>query len=444
MAMMSMSLVMMLMVGQGPNELLDLVSTKDYWRLESVELTAENMLAQLKPEPGAQNADIRRLMAIRALGELRSKAALPVLGKLTGSKELFVAEYAQRAVAAIGGKTLKGTGVPLARRMKDMNLLPAGTGMVIQYATAPGTGPVDIPKLIAQMGPMGESMLQEGGSDQITKPLVEVAGMIGNVRVDSVTIGLAGDMGNKKGYVVVVARGLYDAKRAAAALKKLMTDQNQQRIDKVAGLDVYRPDDEVALILASNELLVFTAGPQADQLPIEALAKAVKAGKGTLRDNKELAAIIDAADKSGRIWAAAQMTEVYRKAAPLFEPFHAAALSTKELKDSTQFTLLAQGKDADKVAAAVAQLHDELAKAGKQMDETTAQMPMLKPMAEFVKSIQVKQSAANVTITAKLTGKGSMGMLMAPMMMFNLRASPAPPMAEDGAVEVQPARPEGR
>jgi len=446
MGMMGMSFVMMLMVGQGPNELLDVVSTKGYWRLQGVELTAENMLAQLKAEPGEPNADVRRLMAVRALGELRKREALPLLRKLTDSKELFVAEYAKRAIATIEGKTLRGKGVPLAMRMEDVGLLPANCGLVAQFALAPGTGPVDVAKVIAQMGPMGEQMQQEGGLDQLTKPLVEVTGMIGNVRIDAVTVGLAGDVGNDKGFVVVVARGLYDAQRAAAALKGLMTDENRQRIDQVAGMDVYRPDDEVAMILVSNEHFVLAGGPNADQLPVEALAKAIKAGKGTLRDNKELAAIIDATDKSGRMWAAAQMTEVYRKGSPMFEPFHAAALSTKQGKGGTQLTLLAQGKDADKTAAAIAQFNAELANVRRHMEEGVAQMPMLKPMAELVKSIQVKQAGGNVTITAKMPGESSAGMMLAPMMLFGMRAVPsAPPaMVEEGPVEVQPAQPQGR
>jgi len=434
---MELLLTLVMSMGQGPSELLDLVPTTDYWRIQGVELTTENMQAQLKAE-GTDN--IRRLMAIRSLGELKSREALPGLIKLAGSKELFVADYAKRAIAAVGGRKWQAKGVPLAVRVKHVNFLPAGTAMVGQFAVSPGGGPVDLAKLIGKMGPMGEQLQREGGIDQMLNPLLQFAGMVGNFRVDSVTMGVSGNVANREGFVVFIARGLYDAKRCAAALKGAMTDGDEQKIEKIAGLDVYRPDDEVAILFVSNEVLAFTGGPSADQLPVEALAKALKAGKGTLRDNKQLAAVIDATDKTGRIWAAAQLTETYRKATPIFEPFHAASLSTNFGKDGTLFTVLAKGADADQVSAAVAQLNDQLTQARKQMDETLGQMPMLKPMAEFLKSIAVKQAKADVTITAKMSGDATAAMMLAPMMMFGARAS-APddqPMVEED-MEVQPA-----
>ena len=41
------------------------------------------------------------------------------------------------------------------------------------------------------------------------------------------------------------------------------------------------------------------------------------------------------------------------------------------------------------------------------MAETVAEAPVREPMAELVKSIEVKQAGANVTIAAKAPGEGS-------------------------------------
>ena len=434
------SFVLMMLLGQGPNELLDLLPSKDYWQHQGVEMTAENVLADLTaadantPAQGGQ-ADVRRLMAIRTLGELRCKEALPALRKLADSKELFVADYAGRAIAAIEGRDAPRPGVSAAERLQDVELLPAGCGLVAQYALAPGAGPIDLAKVLAAMGPMAGPAPQEGGLDQLVKPLTEFAGMVGNLRVDAVTIGVAGEIDSDKGFVVVVARGLYDAKRAAAALKETLDGRDAERTQTIGGLEVFYPDREFGLIFASNQRLVLVSGPKRELMPVEQVVAAVKAGKGTLREDKELAKLIDAADKTGRLWMAVRMGETYRKAHPMLEPFVSAALVTKETKDAVEFSLLAQGDDADKVAAAVAQFNGELAKSVKGIKQAADKMPPLQPMAEFIESIQASQSGKAVTITAKFAGKGSAVAMLMPLMFFCERAAPATDTVRAEAVE---------
>lgn len=441
MGMMQVWLAMVMTVGQGPTELLDLVPTQDYWRIQGVEVTIKNMQAQLdaKADEKAEGNDVRRLMAIRALGELKSAESIPALTQLAESKELFVADYARRAIAAAGGKKYKAAEVSKALRMKDVNVLPAGTAMVAQFVAAPGGGPVDMTKVLGTMGPMGEQFQKEGGMDQLLKPLLDFGGKVGNLRIDSLTYGVSGEIDNDKGFVVVVARGQYDAKRCAAALKEAMKNRDELRIENVAGIDVYRPDEEVALLLVSNEVLALVAGPREEELPVDALARALKTGKGTLRDNEQLAKAIDATDKTGRIWGAVALTETYRGGSPVFAPFQSASLSAKAGKGETTFTLVARGSDKDHVAEAVVKLNEHLGEAREEMTRTMERMPMLEPMAKFLNSITVEQAKTDVTVTAKLPGQGSAGMLLAPMMMFGMNARSAPngPVAE----EAQPVPP---
>src|SRR3954451_25479863 len=145
------------LAGSG-NDLLDYASSEGYWRREQVPMTAEAMLgelqgaapvdvSQLLPDLGSTDPDVRRaaearapylgpaalpglrkgaasvnpliaeqaatwlrrielapsagavrrLMAIRTAGELRSPAVLPILREWAGSAEPFVAEYAAAA-----------------------------------------------------------------------------------------------------------------------------------------------------------------------------------------------------------------------------------------------------------------------------------------------------------------------------------------------------------
>jgi len=92
----------------------------------------------------------------------------------------------------------------------------------------------------------------------------------------------------------------------------------------------------------------------------------------------------------------------------------------------------------------VVQLNEQLDQVRNQMNETAEHMPMLKSMAEFVNSIMVKQTKAEVTITAKMAGKGSMGMMFAPMMMVGVRSAPQPMVDEPTMIKEAPDQPGAR
>ncbi len=92
-------------------------------------------------ESKAKERTVRRLMAIRTLGERRAKEALPLLRSMEGSKEMFVGEYAQRAVAQIEGRAWEAPDRSDTIR-RDHLLLPRHTGIVGQtsgLATVPVT-----------------------------------------------------------------------------------------------------------------------------------------------------------------------------------------------------------------------------------------------------------------------------------------------------------------
>ena len=65
--------------GQG-NDLLDLIPTDAYWKSKDVEVNLTNILLELnslKPDDTSKATAVRRLMAIRTLGELKSPDAMP-------------------------------------------------------------------------------------------------------------------------------------------------------------------------------------------------------------------------------------------------------------------------------------------------------------------------------------------------------------------------------
>lgn len=482
-----MMLLMVLIGGGGGNDLIDYIDTNSYWALQSVEVTVPAMKAQLKaadadaaaaltkdligddeakaraaatkikaiglaamphlekaardaqgkPKKAARVQDlisqlyasvqgpaVRRLMAIRTLGELKKRDAIAILKPLLKSKTLFEAEYALAAIAAIEGKEFKRPGLSVRERLKDVYLLPAGCGVVGQAIMPPGK-PVDIAKAIKAMGNMGGGQTPQNVLPQLTSMIASAAGYVGNVRIDAVTIGVADNVGNNTGFVVLIARGRYNTK----ALREMLLQAGRSNTETVNGVEVFKPDSEFAVFLPSSDRLVLVAGPRKANTPIAQMITAVKAGKGALTADVDMGKLIKTVDTTAPIWAAARMSETYRKAS-LLTPFDTLTMTSKITKGVQDFKLTAIGKDADKIAQAVKEFDGHMAEGRKELSKQAERMPMFKPMAEFVKSIKAVSDGTKVTVTASMKGGSPIMSMIIPM--FGFRASSGPVMEGGG------------
>src|SRR5271170_2901995 len=150
---------------------------------------------------------VRRLMAIRTLGEHKEKDALPFLKGLADSKEMFVSDYAARAAAQIQGKPW--TPADHAKEVQqDVQLLPANTGIVSQCLGL-ATEPITIETLIdsaesappenggmagnpnAKMPPKPDLMVHA------TTAMLGFIERVGNIRIDGLTVGISDDAGEQ-------------------------------------------------------------------------------------------------------------------------------------------------------------------------------------------------------------------------------------------------------
>jgi hypothetical protein len=501
----SLMMLMALLTQGGGSDLLDYVQSKAYWQLQGVEVSAASMRAQLAPVEAADvaklldalsgddatgrqaaaakiralgaralpalqkaagaaqgNPDkaaaiqeaigdvlkkpkvgaVRRLMAIRTLGELKKREALDTLRGLLKSKAPFEADYARAAIAAVEGKPHERPGVAAKTLARDPWMLPADCGIVGQLSIPQGGG-FDFDKALKAMAPMLGGQDPQQAMQMVTRVLLEGAERVGNVRLHSVTLGVASDVGPRKGFVVVVARGLYDAK----AIKQLAAEQGSGETEKIDGVEVLWPDEKLALILPSNELLVLVGGPgprrrrpakaegmdpaEAPQPPrpirpaVTAMAAAVKKGSGSLTPDSDVGKLIKAADTAAPLWAVVKISDTYREG-PIIQPIDTATLVGRPSKDrqTLELSLVARGSDADAVAAAVMKLHEELQKARQEVSREAERMAFLKPIADFLASIKTQQEGSAVTVTAQLKGAASMTLL--PMMLLG-RAGAAPP-----------------
>jgi hypothetical protein len=481
-----MTVLMALLASGGGNELLDYMQTEAYWKIKGVTVTAETMQAELtpltagqikalvgdltgddkakgaaaatrlssmgaailpqlekaaaaaqgKPEKAAaiqrligrvlasgQAGAVRRLMAIRALGELKARPALGALKGLLKSKTLFEADYAAAAIAAIEGKAYKRPGTSAKVLATDVLRLPAGCGIAGQFRMPPGA-PVDVAKLIKGVGQLPEGQTSETLISQGTQMLLLAAEMVGNIRIDSVTLGVAGDMGRRAGFAVFIVRGKYDSKAVSA----LIGAQRRSKSETINGIEVLRPGGPPALMLPDNDMLVFCAGPSRGTLPLAEVTTAIKTGLGGLKGDSDLGKLIATVDKSGPLWAAATITEAYAKdGGPMIAAFKTMTLKSKSVKGGQVITVTGKGSDAEAVAAAVKVFtgHIEGGKkeTAREIDRGGPMAGMSKQMHAFLKTIKAQVDGASATVTARL--KGSPLMTLAPMLiMGGGRAAP--------------------
>ena len=399
-----------------------------------VSMTARELLKNLKAAklgPGGPKAKaIRRLMAIRTLGELKDPEALPVLRPLLDSKEPFVADFARKAIAAIEGKPFRRT--PLARELlhADLCLLPRNCGVVGQMSLIPTPSkPVDATAALPpfmQAGDMKEKLVQG---------LLTAAELVGNVRVDHLTMGVADDVGDDTGYVAFVARGLYDpaAVKAACQLAPRFEALN------VDGVEVLAIDKHARLIPCGPGRLVAVFGPSPEAMPVQALAAAVKAKPDKLALDPKLLRLLEPLDITAPLWAVARMSAAYRQA-DFLAPFDDATLTGKAKGEGLGLTLVARGTDPAAVKAVADRLTAELDKGKAQMGQMLAMMPALKPVAEFVRTIKIETHEAKATLSAHFENQSAM--LLMPMMLFMGHAVSRPMLAPD-EVPMEQMAPDG-
>jgi hypothetical protein len=504
MAQSSMMVLMMLLTQGNGSDLLDYLHTQTYWKLQGVEVSIASMQAQLTeardadvtrlvdaladPDAGKREAArakvlalgeralpalykaaeaaqgdaakagelqqtigkileqpkigaVRRLMAIRTLGELKKPEAMDTLRGLLTSKAMFEADYARTAIAAITGKPSKRASLAAKVLSNDPWMLPADCGIVAQM-TVPQGGGFDIDKALKDMGPMLGGHDPQQALQQITGMLLEATGRVGNIRIHSVTLGVANEIGPRKGFVVVLARGIYDAK----AVKKLIAQESAGQVQTVDGVEVFSPAREIALMLPSDEMLVFVVSPGQQRPPrltadgnvvpnapqpiraispaAAAMAAAIKKGTGGLRSDGDIGKLIQAVDTTAPLWAVSKISDSYRQAGPVIQPFDTATLVGKPSKDGKEMelTMVARGTNADGVAGAVQIIEDGLQKAKQEVSQEAGRMPFLKTIADFLASVQIQRADKTVTMTARI--KGAVPMMIFGAGVTNVRAMP--------------------
>jgi len=485
---MGMFTLLMAMLSGGATELLDFVPTDAYWKAKNVVVSAEALIAEtqeprqvdasahiaqlgagtpedrekaageimkiglgalrqlerMKNDPDQELAmrvntliqqirlankphSVRLLMAIRTLGEIKAAQAMPSLKKLLDSKEPFVAGYAARSIAMIEGKELPASPAPAAGFKSDLGLLPANVGVVAQVI---GTSKkkLSIQEAIKQLPARqnGPEMIA-----QMTETIIMVADQIGNVRLDALTAAVADDVGNDKGFVILIARGEFDARAAGLALGKLGLPSRG-----VDGMEVYGGENPgLSMFFPSNERAVLMIGPAQAKLPVAELVAAIRQDKGTLMTNAAIAKLIGQVDPKSAGWAVVDVTPGYKKA-DVIRAFDGIVMNSTREGDLTSFEIKATGKDPKEVDAAVATVDTVLSQAKQHLPEMVKEMPAMQPVVDFVQSAKTQSKNGSATLTAQFKGEAGTMFIMPMMFMGSARAT-APAVREAPPVQIQ-------
>ncbi len=457
----------------GGNELIFYIPIDEYWKSKGVEISVESMAEELKfpqqanidallralgsedaaeraraseqieklglaaisglewatnsPDPAIANeakalltrirraahaTQIRRLMAIRTLGRMKDPAGIDILAPLIDSREQFIARHARIATAQIRGELYTIPTLAAELMDQDLFLLPRDVALVGQASLGEGR-PLGLNDLLNQIPPemqVDPQMVR----DQLIEQLLPIAERIGNVRLDAMTFGLSEQIGHNIGYIVLVARGEFDAGAITALLREQLPADQVAHIQEV---EVFRPDPEVGLFFPSNERAVLVVGPRNGQLPVEAMANAIKTGQGELKTNEPMNQLLAGIDRTQPLWAAMRVTDTYRQA-PVIKAFDWIRVVGRHEEGHALLEMTAEGSNEQEVQQAVRELEGHIQTAITEMEPMLPHLPMLEPYHAFFKSMRFETDGTRAKITGTLPTTSPVGLLFP---MFGLR-----------------------
>jgi HEAT repeat protein len=263
--------------GVAARELLQAATQSDD---PEVRLTAQGLLRAIagKIQADAKSGDadyLKRLFAIRALGEMKSQKAVPGLKAAANDTDPTIRDAALSALAAVEGKPaprpdaqklLTSMAVRLPQNLSFVAMLDMTSGSkpitlakVAEMLTAaaaklpaqPNMPAAEVQQMLTQMLP------------QSRKGLQQIIGKTGNMRVDAVTVimptqwNLAGKgRENPDVYIAGIFQGLCSPERLAAALAKGMKKRALP-----GGQTVLYDRSDFAVCILDENTVVWASGP---------------------------------------------------------------------------------------------------------------------------------------------------------------------------------------
>lgn len=341
---------------------------------------------------------VRRLMAIRTLGQRHDPQARQVLTPLLQSREMFEADYARIALARLAGRREEFPAATDADKAADVTLLPARLDSILQVAPALG-GELSIDSMVAALGGTAEQRTQLAG--QNSAQLIGALDMIGNVRLDVMTWGFYAAPPGVPGNSILILRGEFDAAAVNRALARL-----SRRAERVDAADVFRLNDDAAVVVSGKRVIFLAREAQGD-LALEPLTAALKAGQGDLATNLELSKLVNSVNTKAPLWGAARLSPGLAEIVGPLGQFDSATLVGAQTRNDqgelmTQVTLTATTTDAAKARQAANAARDQIKNDTDVSRRLQDQRPGYRAIADLEQSFQFNVVGGEATVTATM------------------------------------------
>ncbi len=387
-----------MMLGPGGNELLDYVPSQPYWKLKNVIPTADNIAAELmaiKAGDTSKAAQVRKLMALRSLGEMQNASVIPMLQPFADSTEPFVADYARRAIAmAKHEKVPARAALPPPQLANELGLLPVHCSTIVQLSER-GDVSADPNTLLAQF-PLEPGQDRVALADAFTMRLVDLAERVGNVRVDAITFGLSDDVSPISGYFVASIRGAFDADAMRGAMQTIAGDPRD-----CDGLPVYHFGPAAAVFVVDSSRLVLISGMHRELLPLSEIAGYVKAHQTSHVTTQALLRMLKTVDMTSPMWGICQVSPAYQQSTFLTD---IEALRLTALKDGRGLTLelRARGRTADAAQHAMNAFLDDVTHLQAKLHIASLNSAFVDPLERLMATVRGERNDLVDTLTAAI------------------------------------------
>lgn len=416
-------LLLIVMNGGGGTDLLDYVPTDTYFEQNSVLAVTAEAMTRIAQNQDAKPTD--RLMAIRALGEMGDEASLAVLEPLTDSAEPFVGGYARRSVAWICGDDPEPIEPVDADLMDaDLALLPSEVQIIGQSrGLTLNTGPIGLKAMLGNLAAAsGESV--DDMVDQIAYQVLELVEVLGNIRLDTLTLGMSvREDGNGPGIVMVVARGRYDRSRLLQMFEEEESDMAFFTIDEIEVASATQDwGEQFVFMMPSDERMVFIFSEREGmQMPIDETAMLIQDGETEPALGGVLLDELDHIDRSTTpIWMAMEVPAGFKQgeAAEVLGAFDAVRMlgHANEAGDLV-VDAWARGENAGAITQTVdvirGYINEGIEELSEEMQFDPAMAEVFGPIVQMLQSIEMTVEGTEVTGTMTLpnAGGGIMQML---------------------------------
>jgi hypothetical protein len=228
---------------------------------------------------------------------------------------------------------------------------------------------------------------------------------IGNVRLDSITLGWYTAPLGQPGDAIIIARGEFDMPTIVDFLQR-----NQVAKKVFSGTDAYLFDESTALLFPRPGMAVLVAAEAKGEMRVDEVLTAISKGAGTFSANAELGKLIQSIDTQKPFWLVTKVLDL--KQIGLFSDTFLGPMDTVTLvaaqkrsanPPAVTVQVSATGTDPVEISQALVVARAELRETANALAAQAALVPAFKAMSDMAQSVRIKTEGVKVTADGEVT-----------------------------------------